>query len=110
MGLLRHALVLKAALPNPRSLEGEKTIDTLTLKCNLVRWLNLRNRAPREIGDDEPLFEQGLGLDSLDMAVLVGYLEKEYGIKINRTAEGRNVFASVRTLAEFIALATNESR
>jgi acyl carrier protein len=79
--------------------------DTRTLKHNLVSWLNLRNVRPEEIGDEDTLFEQGLGLDSLDFATLVGYLEKEYGIRIDTAVEGRSAFASVRALAEYIGAA-----
>jgi len=79
--------------------------DTGTLKHNLVTWLMLRNVKPEEIGDDDTLFEQGLGLDSLDIATLAGYLEKEYGIRIATADEGRRAFASVRALAEYIGSA-----
>lgn len=79
--------------------------DILTLKHNLVKWLSLRDIRPDEIGDNDTLFQEGLGLDSLDIAVLVGYLEKEHGIRISTVAEGKRAFASVRALAEFIASA-----
>ncbi len=76
--------------------------DIRALKQNLVTWLKLRNIRPEDIDDDDPLFEQGLGLDSLDIAVLVGDLDKVYGIRIDTASEGRRAFASVRALAEFI--------
>ena len=72
------------------------------LKEMLVRDLKLQDVTPEEIGDADPLFEQGLGLDSLDAVELVVLINKHYGIQIQDMEEGRVAFASVNALADFI--------
>ena len=57
---------------------------------------------PDQIGDDDPLFGTGLGLDSIDALELVVMLEKNYNIVIKDIEEGRPAFRSVRALADFI--------
>ena len=57
---------------------------------------------PEEIKDDQPLFGEGLGLDSIDALELIVLLEKNYGIKIEDPKDGRKVFYSVDTMADFI--------
>ncbi|MHC4958143.1 MAG: phosphopantetheine-binding protein [Planctomycetota bacterium] len=58
---------------------------------------------PEQIETDAPLFKEGLGLDSIDALELVVMVERYHGIKMKKMAEAKNAFASVRTLAEFIA-------
>lgn len=72
------------------------------LKEMLVRDLKLQDVKPGEIGDEDPLFEEGLGLDSLDAVELVVLVNKHYGIQIQDMDEGRIAFASVNALADFI--------
>lgn len=72
------------------------------LKEMLVRDLKLQDVQPGDIGDDDPLFEQGLGLDSLDAVELVVLINKHYGIQIQDMEEGKVAFASVNALADFI--------
>jgi len=62
----------------------------------------LQDVSPDKIGDDDPLFGAGLGLDSIDALELVVMLEKNYGIVIKDIEEGRPAFRSVSALAEFI--------
>ena len=57
---------------------------------------------PEDIDADAPLFGEGLGLDSIDALELMLLLEKNYGIKLKNPAEGKEVFKSVRTMAEYI--------
>ncbi len=73
-----------------------------TLKEQLVEALNLEETTPGDIGDDMPLFGDGLGLDSIDALEIIILLEKQYGVKLENSAEARPVFYSVRTLAEYI--------
>ena len=42
-----------------------------TLKQQIVEQLNLKHIKPEEIGDDQPLFVDGLGLDSIDALELI---------------------------------------
>ncbi|MEJ2594726.1 MAG: phosphopantetheine-binding protein [bacterium] len=72
------------------------------LKVQLIRQLNLEDMEPEDIDPDEPLFGEGLGLDSIDALELIVLLEKEYGIKIENPKDGQKVFFSLRTMAEFI--------
>lgn len=57
---------------------------------------------PEDIDDNAPLFGDGLGLDSIDSLELMVLLERNYGIKIEDAREGRNILASVQTMAEYI--------
>jgi acyl carrier protein len=80
------------------------------LKRLIVESLNLEGLTPERIGDDEPLFGQGLGLDSVDALELVVALEKEYGISVQSHEMDRTVFATVRTLADFVEKRLAEAR
>ena len=73
------------------------------LKVLLVDALELEGITPDEIGSDEPLFGEGLGLDSIDGLELGGALRKAYGIRIDAVGEEvKAVFMSVRSLARFV--------
>ncbi len=72
------------------------------LKKQIIEQLNLEDLEPDDIDPDEPLFGDGLGLDSIDALELIVLLEKQYGIKIENPKEGQKIFYSVRTMAEFI--------
>ena len=73
------------------------------LKVLLVNALALEDIAPEEIGSDEPLFGDGLGLDSIDGLELGVALRKAYGIQIDAVGEElRAAFTSVRSLARFV--------
>lgn len=73
-----------------------------TLKEQIVEALNLEEISPDDIDKDAPLFGEGLGLDSIDALELIVILDKYYGIKLSNPAEGREVFKSVQTIAEYI--------
>jgi len=72
------------------------------LKRHIVDTLELEDVEPEAIGDDDPLFKEGLGLDSIDAVELVVMVEKHYGLKMRKMAETRAAFASVRTLAQYL--------
>jgi len=72
------------------------------LKKEIIEVLNLEDIKPEDIDTDLPLFGEGLGLDSIDALELIVLLEKNYGIKIEDPKEGRKIFTSVRTMADFI--------
>lgn len=72
------------------------------LKVEIIQQLNLEDQKPEDIDPDSPLFGEGLGLDSIDALEIMVLLEKNYGIKIEDPKEGKKIFYSVRTLAQFI--------
>jgi acyl carrier protein len=72
------------------------------LKSQIILFLNLTDLTPADIKDDEPLFGDGLGLDSIDSLELIVLLKREYGINIQDPKEGRKVLVDVNTMAEYI--------
>ena len=72
------------------------------LKEQIIAALNLEDMTPADIDDDAPLFGEGLGLDSIDALELIVILDKNYGIKLDSPAQGKDIFKNVRTIAEFV--------
>ena len=73
------------------------------LKSKIIEALNLEELTPEDIDPDAPLFgDAGLGLDSIDALELTLILERDYGLRISQE-EGRQVFRSVRTMADYIS-------
>ncbi|MBP9098953.1 MAG: acyl carrier protein [Ferruginibacter sp.] len=72
------------------------------LKQQIVEFLNLLTVKPEDIKDDEPLFGEGLGLDSIDSIELIVLLNREYGIVIEDPKEGRKILVNVNTMADYI--------
>jgi acyl carrier protein len=73
------------------------------LKNELIIELNLEDTTPEDIEDNAPLFgSQGVGLDSIDALEIILMLDQKYGIKIANPEEGKDIFYSVRTLADYI--------
>jgi acyl carrier protein len=73
------------------------------LKEQIIERLNLKDLKPEQIGDDQPLFVEGIGLDSIDALELIVLLQQEYNIKLSNAEDGPRVFHSVRTMADYIA-------
>jgi acyl carrier protein len=77
---------------------------TLELKKLIIDALMLEDVTPDDIATDAPLFNEGLGLDSIDALDLSMVLEERYGVSASEdAAENRASFASVRALAAFVA-------
>ncbi len=72
------------------------------LKAQIIEQLNLEEVEPDEIDENEPLFGDGFGLDSIDALELIVLLEKEYGLKIKDPKDGKKIFFSIRSMAEYI--------
>ncbi|MBL7885265.1 MAG: acyl carrier protein [Flavobacterium sp.] len=72
------------------------------LKGKIIEVLNLEDIAVEDINDDDALFGDGLGLDSIDALELIVLLDKDYGIKLTDPKEGKNIFQSVETMAAYI--------
>ena len=91
-------------MPNDhRQLERE-------LKALLIETLALEDLTPEQIGSDDALFGDGIGLDSIDALEIGLALEERYGIEIGDDADANEKrFASIRTLATFVAGARGAS-
>lgn len=79
----------------------EKLINEL--KEQIIEVLNLEDMTPDDIDAKSPLFGDGLGLDSIDALELIVLMEKNYGIKLSDPKQGREIFASIETMADYIA-------
>lgn len=77
--------------------------DTLAaeVKAAIIRCLRMPIK-PEEIDDDMPLFEVGLGLDSIDALEIVLELQRSFGVQIGDEQMGQRVLRNVRTIVEFI--------
>jgi len=74
------------------------------LKDLLIETLVLEDITPEEIDSTEPLFLDGLGLDSIDALEIAMVLEQHYDVIIGENdEENRTHFASIRSLANFVA-------
>jgi len=72
------------------------------LKEEIIKALNLEEVSVDDIGDDDALFGSGLGLDSIDALELIVLMEKKYGVKIKDPKLGKEIFKSVKVLAEYV--------
>jgi len=81
-------------------------LDKLTLKSELklliIETLRLEDVEADSIKDEDPLFGEGLGLDSIDALELVVAIEKNYGVLIEDEEVGVEAFASIEALADFV--------
>ncbi len=75
---------------------------TQELKAKIIAQLNLEDLSVDDLDDQTPLFGDGLGLDSIDALELIVMLDKSYGIKLSDPKEGRKVFETIQTMADFI--------
>ncbi|MFM1876584.1 MAG: hypothetical protein RL266_2321 [Bacteroidota bacterium] len=73
------------------------------LKVQIIETLNLEDLEPSDIDANDPLFgDEGIGLDSIDALELIVLMNKEYNIQIADPEEGKNVFYSIKTMADYI--------
>ena len=77
-------------------------VTTLDIKEKLIEGLKLEDITPDDIADDSPLFNDGLGLDSVDAIELVVILDNAYGIKFDNMNNVKEIFATVNTLTDYI--------
>lgn len=72
------------------------------LKEIIIQELDLTDLHPQDIQDDDPLFGDKFGLDSIDAVELVFQVKANFGVEIRDMKEGRPALQSVNTLAAFI--------
>ena len=73
------------------------------LKEEIIEVLNLEDMTVDDIDENDTLFGEGLGLDSIDALELIVMLEKKYGIKLAYPASGKEIFKSVATIADYVS-------
>lgn len=82
---------------------SEQTAHERELAVLLVESLNLEDTAPESIDPEEPLFGDGLGLDSIDALELSLAISKTYGFQLRSDNEdNRRIFGSLRALAAHV--------
>ena len=80
-----------------------KFVKSLGLIDFIIESLFLEDIKPEDIKNDEALFGDGLGLDSIDALELGIALQRKYGIILKEgDEENRQHFASVNSLSEFV--------
>lgn len=75
----------------------------LQLKNQIIEVLNLEDMTTEDVDAEAPLFGDGLGLDSIDALELIVLLEREYGIKLSNPAEGKQIFKSIASIADYVS-------
>lgn len=79
------------------------------IKELIIKSLNLEDVKPADINDEDALFEDGLGLDSIDALELGMALKKNYDIELSTDkSENSKYFYSVKTIADFIRSSKGE--
>jgi acyl carrier protein len=79
-------------------------ISSLEIKKFIIETLGLEDLSPEDIGDEEPLFAGGLGLDSIDALELGIALRKKYQVEASGEDPGtRDHFRTVNSLLAFVA-------
>jgi len=73
------------------------------LKLQIKDALNLEELSMEDFDENAPLFgEGGIGLDSIDVLEIIVLLEKKYGIRLSNPKEGKAIFQSIKTIAEYV--------
>lgn len=72
------------------------------LKSIIISELNLVDVTPENMADDDPLFGEKFGLDSIDAVEIVFQIKHHFGVEIKNMKEGRTVLQSINTIAAFI--------
>jgi acyl carrier protein len=72
------------------------------LKVEIIEVLNLEDIEPDDIDEKDSLFNDGLGLDSIDALELIVLLNRNYDLRLEKDEDGIKVFYSVESMAKYI--------
>ena len=75
----------------------------MELKTKIKENLNLEDIEVEDMQDDDALFGDGIGLDSIDALELIVMLDKDYGIKLSDPKKGKKIFESIAVMAKYIS-------
>lgn len=75
---------------------------SLELKNLILKAAGLEDMDPAEVQDDQPLFVEGLGLDSIDALEISVAIESAYGVNISDSDTAKAAFSSINSLVEFV--------
>ncbi len=79
------------------------------IKELIIKSLELEDVKASDIQDDEPLFEDGLGLDSIDALELGMAIKKKYNLTLSsEKEENSEYFYSVKTIADLVRSSRGE--
>lgn len=82
---------------------SNQTPEEAALAELLVDVLNLEDNEPHEIDPEEPLFGDGLGLDSIDALEIALAIAQEHGVEMKAEDEStKEAFATLRSLSAFV--------
>ena len=78
------------------------------IKEIIIKSLELDDITKEDIKTEEPLFNEGLGLDSIDALELGMALKREYSVTFSKNKEeNKKNFYSVKTIADYIRAQKN---
>ena len=72
------------------------------IKELIISSLNLEDLTVNDINDKDPLFNEGLGLDSIDALELGMEIKKKFGVTFSEFEDNSQIFYSVETIADYI--------
>lgn len=75
----------------------------LQIKQLIIDSLELEDISVNDIADEEPLFNEGLGLDSIDALEIGMALKKQFNLQMSKDKEeNKKHFYSVKTIADLV--------
>lgn len=80
----------------------KQTIHENDLKKLIIETLNLSDYSEEDISNTDPLFGDGLGLDSIDALELGVMVKKKFNITLDADQDIKGYFYSIETLTKFI--------
>ena len=75
---------------------------SLEVKNLIIEAVNLQHLTPDTIENNASLYQEGLGLDSVDILEIIVAVENQYGIKVPNAESGKQAFQTIDTIVEFI--------